>query len=249
MPQLENRPPPEVMAGTNVSPEALAEAGVGVFDANCVQCHKLGEVVRAPDLANIGALARGRAGERSAATGKPYSERDYLIESLCQPGSYLVHGFGNIMLPQSKSLSGGQILAAAAFLQSLGGTPTIRGTDTEVLNRFDCVAAAGALAAGGAAAEAKPVGAPAEIFEAFGCAACHALTDPTRKLGPSLQGVGKRLGKAGIYDKMLNPGVTLVAADPPYEKGLMKKTLDGNGFYERMKPADYQMLVDWLAKL
>ena len=39
VPQLENRPPPEVKAGTNISPEALAEAGVGVFEANCTQCH------------------------------------------------------------------------------------------------------------------------------------------------------------------------------------------------------------------
>lgn len=249
VPQLENRPPPEVKAGTNVSPEALAEAGVGVFEANCVQCHKLGEAGRAPDLASIGARARGRAGERSAAIGKPFSDVDYLIESLCKPADYLVQGFGNIMPPQSKALSGGQILAAAAFLQSLGGTPTARGTDTDVLNRFDCVAAGGASAAGGAAAVVKPVGNPAEIFETFGCTACHASADPTRKLGPSLQGAGKRLGKGGIYDKILNPGATLVVGDPPYEKGLMKKTLDGNGFYDRMKPADYQMLVDWLAKL
>jgi hypothetical protein len=63
-----------------------------------------------------------------------------------------------------------------------------------------------------------------------------------------LQGVGKRIGKAGIYDKLLNPGATVAAGDPPYEKGLMKKTLDGNGFYDRMKPVDFQTLVDWLAK-
>jgi len=27
----------------------------------------------------------------------------------------------------------------------------------------------------------------------------------------------------------------------------MKQTLDGNGFYKKMTPADYQALVDWLA--
>jgi hypothetical protein len=29
----------------------------------------------------------------------------------------------------------------------------------------------------------------------------------------------------------------------------MKQTLDGNGFYKAMTPADYQALVDWLAGL
>ena len=246
VPQLENRPPPEVKAGTNIGTEALIEAGAGVFEANCGQCHKLGESGRGPDLASIGARARERAAER-AAGGKPYSDIDYLVESLCKPGDYLVKGFGNIMPPQGKALSGGQILAVTAFLQNLGGTATVKGTDTQPLERFGCLQAAEGGAAP-AVAEVKPVGTPTESFVDFGCATCHALTDPSRKLGPSLQGVGKRLGKGGIYDKLLNAGATVTAGDPPYEKGLMKKTLDGNGFYERMKPVDYQALVDWLAK-
>ncbi len=247
VPQLENRPPPEVKAGTNIGPEALIEAGAGVFEANCAQCHKLGESGRGPDLASVGSRARERAAERSAG-GKPYADVDYLVESLCKPGDYLVKGFGNIMPPQGKALSGGQILAVAAFLQNLGGTATIKGTDTQVLERFGCLQAEEGGGPGAAAVEVKPVGAPAESFAEFGCSTCHSIADPTRKLGPSLQGVGKRIGKSGIYDKLLNPGATVTAGDPPYEKGLMKKTLDGNGFYERMKPVDFQTLVDWLAK-
>ena len=46
-----------------------------------------------------------------------------------------------------------------------------------------------------AAAPAKPVGKPEESFVEFGCSTCHSLTDPSRKLGPSLMGVGKRIGK------------------------------------------------------
>ena len=247
VPQLENRPPPEVKAGSNIGPEALAEAGAGGFEANCAQCHKLGEAARGPDLADVGSRARSRAGERAAATGKAYTDVEYLLESLCKPGDFLVKGFGNIMPPQGKALSGGQLLAVTAFLQNLGGTSTIKGTDTAPLDRFSCVQAD--EGGGAAAAEpAKPVGKPEESFVEFGCATCHSLTDPSRKLGPSLQGIGKRLGKAGIYDKLLNPGATVAAAGdgPPYEKGLMKKTLDGNGFYDRMKPVDFQTLVDWL---
>jgi cytochrome c2 len=246
VPQLENRPPPEVKAGTNISPDTLAEAGAGVFEANCVQCHKLGESGRGPDLASLGGIARGRAAERSAG-GKPYTDVEYIVESLCKPGDYLVKGFGNIMPPQGKALSGGQILAVTAFLQNLGGTASVKGTDTAVLDRFGCVQAAEGGGAAPAVA-AKPVGAPQDSFAEFGCATCHSIADPSRKLGPSLQGVGKRLGKGGIYEKLLNPNASVSVGDPPYEKGLMKKTLDGNGFYDRMKPSDYQGLVDWLAK-
>lgn len=246
LPQLENRPPPEVKAGSNIGPEALAEAGSAVFEANCVQCHKIGQKGRGPNLANVGGRAASRAADRAAKTGQTYRPVDYLIESLCKPSDYIVDGFGNIMPPQGKALSGGQILAVASFLQSLGGDSTIKGTDTEVLERFGC--GVGAAAEGGGAAKAEPVGKPPELVKTFGCVSCHAFDSPKRKLGPSLQTVGKRLSKGEIYEAVLDPDATIAKGDPPYEKGLMKRTLDGNGFYTRMKPGDYAALVDWLSK-
>ena len=109
LPQLENHPPAVVELGTGIGPEDLSVAGEGVFQANCVQCHKLGEAGRCPDLASIGGLAAQRAEERAAETGTPYSDVDYLVEALCKPGDHLVEGYGNIMPPQGKTLSGGQV--------------------------------------------------------------------------------------------------------------------------------------------
>ena len=249
LPQLENHPPAEVALGSSIGPEELAVIGSSVFDANCGQCHKMGESGRAPDLGSIGMLANGRAAERAQETGETYSDLDYLVESLCAPGDYLVEGFGNIMPPQGKALTGGQILAVVAFLQNLGGEATVKGTDVDPVKRFGCLQAGAAMGGGGASApvEAKPVGSPDKVFESFGCGGCHALEDDSRKIGPSLKGVGKRLSKGELYESILAPDAQLTAGDPPFSLGVMAETLKGNGFYEKMTPADYQALVDWLS--
>ena len=250
LPQLENRPPPEIEAGSSIGPDELSEAGAAVFEANCSQCHRLGEVGPGPDLASMGSRAAARAAERASDTGGEYSAGDYLIEALCQPGVDLVEGYGNIMPPQGKTLTGGQLLAAAAFLQTLGGEATIKGTDVELLERFCNVPAPGAGGAAQPAAVARGGFENADaIIETFGCEACHNFEGPERTLGPSLLGVGGRLTKGQLYEALLDPDATLTEAEPPFPKGLMKATLEGNGFYARMTPADYALLVDWMSKL
>jgi cytochrome c2 len=249
LPQLENHPPPEIAAGSDIGSEQLAEAGSSVFEANCVQCHKLGQVARGPDLAAIGGRAAQRAAERQKSSGQNYSDLDYLVESLCKPGDYLVSGFGNIMPPQGKQLTGGQLLAVAAFLQNLGGEATVTGKDTKPLERFGC--GSGTDAGGGAAvaAASEPAGTPDKIVQNFGCSTCHALDSDERKLGPGFKGIGKRLSKGEIYEAVLVPDASIAKGTPAYPAGLMGQTLNGNGFYQRMTPKDYQALVDYLAKL
>ena len=89
----------------------------------------------------------------------------------------------------------------------------------------------------------------AHVNKGVGCTTCHATEDDSRKLGPTLKGAGKRLGKGGLYEAILVPDATITAGTPPYPGGLMTQTLNGNGFYQRMTPKDYQALVDYLAKL
>ncbi|HIE70200.1 MAG TPA: c-type cytochrome, partial [Planctomycetes bacterium] len=90
LPQLEKRPPAEVALGSKIGPEELASIGAGVFEANCVSCHKLGESGRAPDLSGMGPRSEDRAAARSVESGATYTGVDYLVESLCKPGDYLV---------------------------------------------------------------------------------------------------------------------------------------------------------------
>ena len=250
LPQLESHPPPVVALGEDIGPEDLAPIGAGVFEANCVQCHKMGESARAPDLANAGGVAIDRAKQRARETGERFTDADYLLESLCRPGDYLVEGYGNIMPAQQRSLSGGQILAVVAFLQNQGADATVRGTDVEAVARFGCGAGGAGGEANGVAAGGpkEPVGSPEKAWAKFGCESCHAIEDNERKLGPSLVDVGARLTKGEIYESLLVPDAQIAPGDPPYSEGLMKQTLDMNGFYEQMTPIDYQQMVDWLAE-
>ena len=81
----------------------------------------------------------------------------------------------------------------------------------------------------------------------FGCIACHQLAAPVRTLGPALNDIGTRLSTSEIYESILDPDAVMAEGDPPYPPGVMKATLDGNGFYERMTAEDYRALVEWLA--
>ena len=247
LPQLENRPPPEVKAGSSIGPEELAAAGAAIFSANCAQCHKIGEKGRGPDLAGVGSRAAERAKKRAADTRKEYAPVDYLFETLCRPGDFVVEGFPNIMPPQGRALSGGQLLAAVAFLQSLGGEPTIKGTDVKALERFGC--GAESESGGTTAGATEPVGPPEKIFEKFGCSGCHSATSDARLTGPGFKGLGQRAPRSELFESILDPDAKAAVVDPPYPKGMMKATLEGNGFYRQMTPADYAALVDWLSKL
>jgi cytochrome c2 len=240
LPQLEGKAPPKVEFGANTSPVDLAVAGGDIFETNCTQCHKLSEPGRCPPLGNIGALAHERARER----GNGFTDVDYMVESLCKPGDYLVEGFGNIMPPQNRAIKPGQMQALVAFLQTLGGEATLKGTDTEAFERFDCGAASGGGAGGAAVAAApEPVGSPEEIWAGFGCEGCHSL-DGSPKTGPTLAGLGSRMQKWEILDSIINPDADLADG---FEGGMMEGALAARDFYTRMSGKDYQAFVDWLS--
>lgn len=244
LPQLEAHPPATIEVGpySTIGSEDLSTAGDEVFAAECRYCH-LPAAGRCPDLANMGVDAAGRAAERAKATGEPYTDVDYLVESVCRPGAHLVAGYTDIMPPQGGVLTPGQLLAVVAYLQDQGGQARVTGRDTAPLERFGCFAAAPA------ASPKVSVGSPEEVFRAFGCVGCHAIeaNDATRLVGPSLYDVGARLSEGAIYESVLDPDATVAPADPPWPPGAMKATLDANGFYARMTASDYRALVNWLA--
>src|SRR5438128_2983702 len=93
IPQIQSKPPQELsLEGGNVTPAQIVKAGEESFKTKgtCEICHKIGQKgTRAPDLAGVG----GRA-----ATRKPgMSAKQYIIESLLDPGAYIVEGYPNIM--------------------------------------------------------------------------------------------------------------------------------------------------------
>src|SRR5437879_3042672 len=144
IPQLQSKPPAELsLEGGNVTPSQLVKAGEEIFKTKgtCEICHRIGQKgTRAPDLAGIGA--------RAAKTKPGLSAKQYIIESLLQPGAYLVEGYPNIMPQVDKppiALNRSELWALAAFLESLGGNVDV--------TLDDIPKTAGEAAAGGAPAE------------------------------------------------------------------------------------------------
>jgi cytochrome c oxidase subunit 2 len=107
-----------------MAPEELRKVGLEVMNGKglCFTCHTVGKkgALRFPDLEGVGA----RAGSRIAGL----SDTDYLAQSLYEPDKFIVEGFNPGMPVISKppiGLSDDEIRAVVAYLQSLGGTPTV----------------------------------------------------------------------------------------------------------------------------
>src|ERR1700675_3002954 len=238
IPQIESKPPEELsLEGGNVTPVQLVKAGEEIFKTKgtCEICHRIGQKgTRAPDLAGVGG--------RAAKTKPGVSAKQYIIESLLQPGAHLVEGYPNIMPMVDKppiGLNRSELWALAAFLESLGGTVDV------TLN--DIPASAGAAAAGGASPEIKLPGdakAGEALFQAkAGCIACHkAGKIGASPVGPDLSQIAKIQTPDYIMKKILDPkGMGTVAGFPP---GVMPQT-----FGQILASKEYMDLVAFLLTL
>jgi len=99
----------------------------------CHTCHRIdgrGHSARGPGLddgrpgAAIGMRAVSRAQESEQQLGRPVTATDYLVESLINPGIYLVEGYRNEMPPARhppQSLGPDDVRDLVAYLQSVGG--------------------------------------------------------------------------------------------------------------------------------
>ncbi|MDA2926475.1 c-type cytochrome [Acidobacteria bacterium AH-259-G07] len=109
----------------NLNTEKMVVLGRDIVHGRglCFNCHKIGEAGRGtqgPDLVDIGA----RAGNRVAGL----SDVEYLAQSLYEPDAFTAPGFRPTMVPANGppvGLDDLEILMVIAYLQSLGGTPTI----------------------------------------------------------------------------------------------------------------------------
>ena len=237
IPQIESKPPAELsLEGGNVTTAQLVKAGEEIFHTKgtCEICHRIGQKgTRAPDLAGIGS--------RAAKTKPGMSARQYIIESLLQPGAYLVEGYPNIMPQVDKppiALNRSEVWAITAFLESLGGTVDV------TLNDIPASVGAGGAAA---AAEIKIPGDPKAgeaVFQGKGtCIACHkAGKIGASPVGPDLSQIARIQTPDYIMKKILDPkGAGTVANYPP---GVMPQD-----FGTRLTSKEYVDLVAFLLTL
>lgn len=233
VPQTITYPPESVELSLDMSTGEMVRVGQEIVGGKgtCLSCHTIGasEAGRFPDLGGIGAAAATR---QEGMTGV-----EYLAQSLYEPDAFIVEGFNPGMIAASKppvSLTDQEILAVIAYLQSLGGTPTVTmQTQLEYAGQ----------AAAAAATPDIPSTAPTELTD-YACVTCHSLDQPLQMVGPSLYDVGKRLSVAELYESIMDPDATLTEGFAP---GLMIATLNGVQFYDKVTASELKTMVAYLA--
>jgi mono/diheme cytochrome c family protein len=125
VPQKQVLPPEVIVMADTMTTDELVGVGRTIFEGKglCQTCHTVGNPrpgMRFPDLAGIGERAGRRIDGMDALA--------YLAHSLYRPNEYVVEGFAPGMPEIDKppiALTDQEIKAVIAYLQSLGGTPTV----------------------------------------------------------------------------------------------------------------------------
>ncbi len=241
VPQKITYPPESATLSSDMTSVELAEAGAEIVagKGTCLGCHTIGshsESLRFPDLGGIGAVAAQRV--------EGQDDIAYLAESLYEPNEYIVEGFlGGMPIINRPpiGLTDDEIKAVIAYLQGLGGTPTIT-LATDIGYKTEAPAAGSPSQAAPATSVGAGLDGPG-VFAAYGCAACHNIDTPDRGVGPSLYDTGSRFSTAQIYESIMDPDAEVAEGFPG---GVMTATLSANGFYKKVSSEELKALVDYL---
>jgi Cytochrome c len=124
VPQKEVQPPPEVVVKSDLTTADMVKVGREIMEGKglCMTCHTIGKTgaLRFPDLEGVDVRAKSRV--------PGLSDVEYFAQSLYEPNAFIVPGFnpGMPIINQPPiGLSDQEILCVIAYLQSLGGTPTV----------------------------------------------------------------------------------------------------------------------------
>lgn len=196
VPQKEVQPPEVVEIAKDISSAEMAEIGKGIYEGKgiCQTCHTKD---RFPNLEGVATRAGTRIPGMSAL--------EYFRQTLYEPDAFIVPGFNPGMPAVNKppiGLTDDEIKTVIAFLQSLGGTPTIT-METDLFALDAEASGEGEVAEGGEAAATTP-------FGLHGCGSCHHTDQPGEKNGgPSLYDIGAQKTRAevlaGITDHKERP--------------------------------------------
>jgi hypothetical protein len=124
VPQKEVQAPKETTLRADLTTADMAKIGREIMDGKglCLTCHSIGKTgaLRFPDLAGVDVRAMTRV--------PGLNDVEYFAQSMYDPTAYVVAGFPPAMPPINKppiGLTDQEILCVIAYLQTLGGTPTV----------------------------------------------------------------------------------------------------------------------------
>jgi hypothetical protein len=178
VPQKEVQPPQETVIRSDLTTTDMVKVGREIMDGKglCFTCHTIGRTgaLRFPDLEGVDVRAQSRV--------PGLSDVEYFAQSMYAPERFIVPGFNPGMPVINKppiGLTDQEILCVIAYLQTLGGTPTVTLQTSHAF--YSAPAAPGATPATGA--PAAPDTAPGEA---------QPLTIPKKAAAPGLDGGGER---------------------------------------------------------
>jgi hypothetical protein len=124
VPQKEVQPPQETVLRSDMTTADMVKVGSEIMAGKglCRTCHTIGQsgALRFPDLDGVAVRAQTRV--------PGLSEIEYFAQSMYAPDTFIVPGFNPGMPVINKppiGLTDQEILCVIAFLQTLGGTPTV----------------------------------------------------------------------------------------------------------------------------
>jgi mono/diheme cytochrome c family protein len=124
VPQKEVQPPAEIVLRTDLTTTEMVKVGREIMEGKglCFTCHTIGKsgALRFPDLAGVDARAKTRE--------PGLSDIQYFAQAMYEPNAFVVPGFNPGMPTINKppiGLTDQEILCVIAYLQTLGGTPTV----------------------------------------------------------------------------------------------------------------------------
>jgi hypothetical protein len=124
VPQKEVLPPAETVIRADLTTADMVKVGREIMDTKglCFTCHTIGKTgaLRFPDLDGVDVRAQSRVAG--------LSDIEYFAQTLYEPNAFVVPGFNPGMPVINKppiGLTDQEILCVIAYLQTLGGTPTV----------------------------------------------------------------------------------------------------------------------------
>ena len=124
VPQKEVQPPAEIVLKSDLTTADMVQVGREIVQGKglCSTCHTIGKsgALRFPDLEGVAVRAQTRV--------PGLSDIEYFAQTMYEPNAFIVPGFNPGMPAINKppiGLTDQEILCVMAYLQSLGGTPTV----------------------------------------------------------------------------------------------------------------------------
>jgi hypothetical protein len=197
VPQKEVQPPQETVIRSDLTTADMVKVGREIMDGKglCFTCHTIGKTgaLRFPDLDGVDVRAQSRVAG--------LTDIEYFAQSIYEPEKFIVPGFNPGMPVINKppiGLNDQEILCVIAYLQTLGGTPTVT---LQTSHHYYTPAGAPGAAPGAAPAPATasaPGAAPVPATAPAPGAAPAPATAPAPGAAPSAPPAAAAAAPAGV---------------------------------------------------